>query len=79
MQHLTLLCAFAFCAGMIDAVVVGLIQIPAPINVFPGTQAATIFGTRIGMKRGTPAIRAWFLFLPVSLILKLACGIVKPA
>jgi uncharacterized protein len=47
MLHLTLLCAFAFCAGMIDAVVGGggLIQIPALVNVFPEAQPATIFGT----------------------------------
>jgi uncharacterized membrane protein YfcA len=48
MLHLTLLCVFAYCAGMIDAVVGGggLIQIPALINVLPGaTQDATIFGT----------------------------------
>jgi uncharacterized membrane protein YfcA len=47
MLHLTLLCAFAFCAGMIDAVVGGggLIQIPALINVFPAAQDATLFGT----------------------------------
>jgi len=47
MLHLTILCAFAYCAGMIDAVVGGggLIQIPALINVLPGAQNATIFGT----------------------------------
>ena len=51
MLHLTLLCVFAYCAGMIDAVVGGggLIQIPALINMLPGTQGtsgyATIFGT----------------------------------
>jgi len=47
MLELTLLCAFAFCAGMIDAVVGGggLIQIPALINVFPEAQDATLFGT----------------------------------
>jgi hypothetical protein len=47
MLHLTILCVFAYCAGMIDAVVGGggLIQIPALINVLPGTQDATIFGT----------------------------------
>ena len=47
MLHITLLCAFAFCAGMIDAVVGGggLIQIPALINVFPAAQDATLFGT----------------------------------
>jgi uncharacterized membrane protein YfcA len=51
MLHLTILCVFAYCAGMIDAVVGGggLIQIPALINLLPGTQGsngyATIFGT----------------------------------
>jgi len=47
MLHITLLCSFAFCAGMIDAVVGGggLIQIPALIGVFPEAQDATLFGT----------------------------------
>ena len=47
MLHLTLLCSFAFCAGMIDAAVGGggLIQIPALINAFPAAQDATLFGT----------------------------------
>lgn len=47
MLHLSILCAFAFCAGMIDAVVGGggLIQIPALINVLPAAQDATLFGT----------------------------------
>ncbi len=47
MLDLTLLCAFAYCAGMIDAAVGGggLIQIPALINVLPGTADATVFGT----------------------------------
>ena len=47
MLHITLLCAFAFSAGMIDAVVGGggLIQIPALLNVFPEAQDATLFGT----------------------------------
>jgi len=47
MLHLTILCAFAYCAGMIDAVVGGggLIQIPALINFMPGLQDATVFGT----------------------------------
>lgn len=42
-----LLCAFAFSAGMIDAVVGGggMIQIPALINVLPAAPDATIFGT----------------------------------
>lgn len=47
MLELSILCSFAFCAGMIDAVVGGggLIQIPALLNVFPTAQAATLFGT----------------------------------
>ncbi|MGA7594552.1 MAG: TSUP family transporter [Gallionella sp.] len=47
MLHLTILCAFAYCAGLIDAVVGGggLIQIPALINELPGAMPATIFGT----------------------------------
>lgn len=47
MLDLTLLCAFAYCAGMIDAAVGGggLIQIPALINLLPGTPDATVFGT----------------------------------
>jgi len=47
MLHLSILCSLAFCAGMIDAVVGGggLIQIPALINVLPGAQDATLFGT----------------------------------
>lgn len=47
MPDISILCAFAFCAGMIDAVVGGggLIQIPALLNVFPAVQAATLFGT----------------------------------
>ena len=48
--HLTILCAFAFCAGMIDAVVGGggLIQIPALINVFPGARDSTEYATMFG-------------------------------
>ena len=47
MLHITLLCSFAFCAGMIDAAVGGggLIQIPALINVLTAAPDATIFGT----------------------------------
>jgi uncharacterized membrane protein YfcA len=47
MLDLTILCAFAFSAGMVDAVVGGggLIQIPALVNALPNTAAATIFGT----------------------------------
>ncbi len=45
MLHLTILCSFAYCAGMIDAVVGGggLIQIPAILNMLPGTQNASVF------------------------------------
>lgn len=44
---LALLCAAAFAAGLIDAVVGGggLIQIPALFNVLPQSQPATLFGT----------------------------------
>ena len=47
MLDISILCTFAFCAGLIDAVVGGggLIQIPALLNVFPAAQAATLFGT----------------------------------
>ncbi len=46
-MEITLLCSFAFCAGMIDAVVGGggLIQIPTLFNVFPSTSVATLLGT----------------------------------
>lgn len=45
--NLILLCAAAFAAGLIDAVVGGggLIQIPALFSVLPQTQPATLFGT----------------------------------
>lgn len=45
--QLILLCAAAFAAGLIDAVVGGggLIQIPALFSVLPQAQPATIFGT----------------------------------
>ena len=47
MLDLSILFAFAFCAGMVDAVVGGggLIQIPALINAFPDAPVATLFGT----------------------------------
>ena len=47
MLEFPILCFFAFCAGMIDAVVGGggLIQIPALLNAFPAAPAATLFGT----------------------------------
>lgn len=47
MLDLSILFAFAFCAGMVDAVVGGggLIQIPALVNAFPNAPIATLFGT----------------------------------
>ncbi len=47
MLDISILFAFAFCAGMVDAVVGGggLIQIPALINAFPNAPVATLFGT----------------------------------
>lgn len=47
MLDISILCFFSFCAGMVDAVVGGggLIQIPALINAFPNSPAATLFGT----------------------------------
>jgi uncharacterized membrane protein YfcA len=79
MLDLSLLCAFAFCAGMIDAAVGGggLIQIPALINVFPGTPDATVFGTnKLSSVAGTSvAARSyagkvhmpWRLVLPAAI------------
>ncbi|MEC5217590.1 putative membrane protein YfcA [Actimicrobium sp. GrIS 1.19] len=47
MLTLSLLCLFAFFAGMIDAAVGGggLIQIPALFNLLPGMPSATLLGT----------------------------------
>jgi uncharacterized membrane protein YfcA len=79
MLETAFLCAFAFCAGMIDAVVGGggLIQIPALINVFPEAQDATLFGTNkfASVWGTTVAARtyvgkvhiAWNLVLPAAL------------
>jgi uncharacterized membrane protein YfcA len=79
MLETAFLCAFAFCAGMIDAVVGGggLIQIPALINVFPEAQDATLFGTNkfASVWGTTVAARtyvgkvqiAWNLMLPAAL------------
>ena len=79
MFDLSLLCAFAFCAGMIDAAVGGggLIQIPALINVFPGAPDATVFGTnKLSSVAGTSvAARSyvgkvhipWKLVLPAAI------------
>ncbi len=78
MLHLTILCAFAYCAGMIDAVVGGgLIQIPAIINVLPGTQNASVFGTNKfaavwGTSLAAPSyvgrvIIPWNLVLPAAI------------
>ncbi|MBS1903346.1 MAG: TSUP family transporter [Bacteroidetes bacterium] len=45
--ELVLLCAAAFCAGLVDAVVGGggLIQIPAALVLLPGYPVATVIGT----------------------------------
>lgn len=47
LESLSLLCAFAFAAGLIDAAVGGggLIQIPALFNFLPSTPSAALLGT----------------------------------
>lgn len=47
LTDLALLCAGAFFAGLVDAMVGGggLVQVPLLFNVFPGVQPATLFGT----------------------------------
>ena len=78
MLDLSILCAFAFCAGLIDAVVGGggLIQIPALLNAFPAAQAATLFGTnKLASVCGTSlAARSYFgrVHIPWSLVLPAA-------
>lgn len=79
MLELSLLCAFAFFAGLVDAVVGGggLIQIPALLNVLPTAPAATLFGTnKLAAVCGTSvAARSylgrvsipWALVLPAAL------------
>jgi uncharacterized membrane protein YfcA len=54
-----------------------LYKIAIPMAIFNMLGAYT--GTRVAIKRGTPFIRALFLFLLLILILKLACDMVKPA
>ena len=77
--HLTILCALAFCAGLIDAVVGGggLIQIPALFSVFPATPEAALMGTnKLAAVSGTSiAARSyvgkvhisWSLLLPAAI------------
>ncbi len=78
MLDISILCAFAFCAGMIDAVVGGggLIQIPALLNVIPTAQAATLFGTnKLASVCGTSlAARSYLgrVHIPWSLVLPAA-------
>lgn len=79
MLDISILCFFAYSAGMVDAVVGGggLIQIPALINAFPNSPAATIFGTnKLASICGTSvAARSylgrvtvpWHLVLPAAL------------
>jgi uncharacterized membrane protein YfcA len=76
---ISLLCALAYCAGLIDSVVGGggLIQIPALFNVFPATHEATLFGTnKLAAVCGTSVAArsyfgkvhiAWSLVLPAAL------------
>lgn len=47
LTELAILCAGAFFAGLVDAMVGGggLVQVPLLFNVFPGTAPATLFGT----------------------------------
>jgi uncharacterized membrane protein YfcA len=47
LTDLALLCAGAFFAGLVDAMVGGggLVQVPLLFNVFPGASPATLFGT----------------------------------
>jgi len=78
MLTLSLLCSFAFCAGLIDAAVGGggLIQIPALFNVLPSVQSATLLGTnKVASACGTAfAARSyikrvrvpWGLMLPAA-------------
>jgi len=78
MLDISILCAFAFCAGLIDAVVGGggLIQIPALLNAFPAAQAATLFGTnKLASVCGTSlAARSYFgrVHIPWGLVLPAA-------
>lgn len=77
--HLSILCALAFCAGLIDSVVGGggLIQIPALFNIFPAAHEATLFGTnKLAAVCGTSVAArsyigrvhiAWSLVLPAAL------------
>jgi len=78
MLELPILCFFAFCAGLIDAVVGGggLIQIPALLNAFPAAPAATLFGTnKLASVFGTSiAARSYFgkVDIPWKLVLPAA-------
>jgi uncharacterized protein len=78
MLDIPILCAFAFSAGLIDAVVGGggLIQIPALLNVFPTAPAATLFGTnKLSSVCGTSiAARSYFgkVSIPWHLVLPAA-------
>lgn len=79
MVTISLLCLFAFCAGLIDAVVGGggLIQIPALFNILPSVQSITLLGTnKVAAACGTAfAARSfvgrvrvpWRLVLPAAL------------
>lgn len=70
-----LLCAFAFCAGLIDAAVGGggLIQLPALFNLMPGALPAELLGSnKLTSACGTTlAARSWVrrVSVPWSLVL----------
>lgn len=73
-----LLCAFAFCAGLIDAAVGGggLIQLPALFNLMPGALPAELLGSnKLTSACGTAlATRSWVkrVRVPWSLVLPAA-------
>lgn len=78
MLTLTLLCGFAFCAGLIDAAVGGggLIQIPALFNILPAVPSATLLGTnKLASACGTSLAARSFIgrvAIPWSLVLPAA-------
>jgi uncharacterized membrane protein YfcA len=77
--NLSMLCALAFSAGLVDAVVGGggLLQIPALFNFFPATPEAALFGTnKLAAVTGTSVAArsyvgkvqiAWRLVLPTAI------------
>lgn len=78
MLTMSLLCLFAFCAGLIDAAVGGggLIQIPALFNALPSVPSATLLGTnKVASACGTSFAARSFIgrvSVPWSLVLPAA-------